>query len=63
MPLLFNFAVECSIRRVLANWEALKLNGAQQLLLYTDINTLGGSRHTIIKTNKSFGGGGKEIGL
>jgi hypothetical protein len=56
MPLLFNFALECSISRVLANLEGLKSNGAQQLLLYADdVNTLGGSIHTI-KKHTSFGG-------
>jgi hypothetical protein len=44
--LFFNFALECSIRRVLANWEALKSNGAQQLLYADGVNTLGESIHT-----------------
>jgi len=34
--LLFNFAVECAIRRVQADQEGLKLNGTHQLSVYSD---------------------------
>jgi len=51
-PLLFNFALQCSIRRVQVNQDGLKLNVTRQLLLHADVvNILGGSLH-IIKTNK-----------
>ena len=57
-PLLFNFAVECVIRKVQVNQDGLKLNGMHQLLVYADdINILGGSVH-IMKTVAS-----NEIGL
>ena len=46
-PLLFNFALECVIRRVQVNQDGLKLNGSHQLLAYADdVNILGGSVHT-----------------
>ena len=44
--LLFSFALDYAIRRVQVNQECLKLNGAQQLLIYSDyVNILGGSVH------------------
>jgi hypothetical protein len=46
--LLFNFALEYTIRRVQVNQDVLKLNGTHQLLVYVDaVNILGGSAHTI----------------
>jgi hypothetical protein len=35
-PLLFNFALECAIKRVQINHDCLKLNGTNQLLTYAD---------------------------
>jgi hypothetical protein len=49
--------------RVLASWEALKLNGAQQLL-YTDDVIYWVKAYIPEEKHKRFGGGGgKEIGL
>jgi hypothetical protein len=39
-PFPFNFALECTSRRVQANQDDFKLNGTQQLLVYADdVNT------------------------
>jgi hypothetical protein len=50
MPLLFNFSLEYTIRRVQVNQDSLKLNGTHQILVYgDDVNILGGSVHTMEK--------------
>jgi len=55
LPLLFNFALECVIRRVQVNQDGLKLSGTHQLLLYVDdVNVLGGSVHNIKKNTKAL---------
>jgi hypothetical protein len=47
-PLLFNFAIECAIRRVQVKQDGLKLNGTHHVLAYADdVNILGGSLHTV----------------
>ena len=62
-PLLFNFALECAIRRVQVNQGGLKLNGTHQLLVYADDNILGGSVHSIKENAASLVAARKEIGL
>jgi hypothetical protein len=51
-PLLFNFVLEYTIRRVQVNQDDLKLSGTRQLLVYTDyVNILRGNVHTVKKNN------------
>ena len=49
-PFLFNFALAYAIRRGQVNQDGLKLNGTHQLLVYVDVNILGGSVCTVKKT-------------
>ena len=63
-PLLFNFGLEYAIRRVQVNQDGLKLNGTHQLLVQADdVNTLGGSVHTVKKNTGTLLVGSKETGL
>jgi hypothetical protein len=63
-PLLFNVALEYSIRRVQVNQDSLKLKVTHQSLVYADdFNILGGSLHTIKKNTDVLLVGSKEIGL
>jgi uncharacterized membrane protein len=53
-PLLFNCALEYTVRRVQVN-SVLKLNGTHQLLVYADgLNTLSGSVHSIEKNTEAL---------
>jgi len=64
LPLLFNFVLEYTIRRVQVNQDGLKLNGTHQLLVYADyVNILGGSVHTVKKNRESLFAASKETGL
>jgi len=63
-PMLFNFALEYTIRRVQVNQDGLKLNGTHQLLVYADhVNILGGSVHIIKENAEALIVTSKEIGL
>jgi hypothetical protein len=62
-PLLFNFALECEIRWVLAKQEGLKLNGTHQLLVYADYDILGGNIRTVRKNTEALLIASKGIGL
>jgi hypothetical protein len=63
-PLLFNFALEYVIKRVLVNQDGLKLNGRHHLLAYADdVNILEGSVHTVKENAEALVVATKKIGL
>ena len=64
IALLFNFALDYTIRRVQVNQDGLKFNGKHQPLVYADdFNMLGGSVHTAKKNTKALLVASKENGL
>jgi hypothetical protein len=57
-------ALEYAIKRVQVKQDGLKLSGTHQLLAYADdVNTLGGSVHTVKKNAEALDFATKEIGL
>jgi hypothetical protein len=62
--MLFNFALEYTIKKVQENQMELKFNGTHQLLAYVDdVNLLGDNTDTTKKNTETFIGSCKEIGL
>ena len=62
-PMLFNFPLECAIKRVQVNRDGLKLNGAKLLAYADDVNILGGGIHTLKENAESLVAATREVGL
>jgi hypothetical protein len=62
-PLLFNFAVDCVIMRVQVNQDGFKLNGTYQLVVYVDVNILGGRKCTYCNSTEDLVIASKETWL
>jgi hypothetical protein len=63
LPLLFNFALEYSVRKAQEKQMGLKLNVTHQLLVYAVVNLLGGNIHTIKKNTETSIDASKEVRL
>jgi hypothetical protein len=63
-PLLFSFALEYAIKKVLENQLGLKLNGIHELLAYADdVNLLGHNIDAIKKNTETLIDASKDVGL
>jgi hypothetical protein len=63
-PLLFNFALECVIRKVKENQVGLKWKGTHQLLVYADdVNLFLDNTNTIQVNTEALIDFSEEVGL
>jgi len=61
--LLFRYSLQYSVRKIQVNKYGLKLNVTHQLLIYADVNILGGSLYTVKKNTEYLVVVSEEIGL
>ena len=59
----FVFPQDYVIRRVQVNQDGLKFIGTLQLVYVDDVNTLGGSVHTVKRNTEAVAVASKEVGL
>ena len=52
--MLFRYSLQYSVRKIQVNQYGLKLNVTHQLLIYVDVNILGGSVYTVKKNTESL---------
>jgi hypothetical protein len=62
-PLLFNFALECTMKKVLENQEVMDLNETHQILAYVDDVSILGENINTVKNKEALLEGCTEVSL